>query len=152
MDMWAEMVGMKAVARGFKTVDAELPRIIRKEMKEAVKPVVKEAQDVFPKKSGAAAKSIRSGADQRGAIVRGGNARSPYFGWIEFGGRLPPKKPVGKQAISWPGAPHPVASVKGASRPKRPDGRYLYPTAERMQPEVAEHLGRIITDRLNRGS
>jgi hypothetical protein len=92
----------------------------------------------MPRQTGRAAASVRSVSSGNTIFIKGGGARVPYFGWLEFGGQLPRRRPRNKRALMWSGAAHPVASAQGPSLPKVREGRYIRPTITRRMPEIVE--------------
>ena len=72
----------------------------------------------MPRRSGKLAASVRKGRRKNAVLVRVGKAKVPYAGWIEYGGNR-----VGRGGGI-------------ASRPIVKGGRYLYPTALELQPQL----------------
>ena len=71
-----------------------------------------------PRRTGKMAASVRPGRRKNAVLVRMGKAKVPYAGWVEFGGQR-------------------TGSGGGvASRPFIKGGRYLYPTALAMGPQL----------------
>ena len=73
-----------------------------------------------PAANGHARSSVRPFVDGRGTGVRGGSARYPYYGWLEFGGRVGRDRSVRRNRI------------KG--------GRYLYPSLGRNRRRIRREL------------
>ncbi len=101
------VTGLKEFRRALKTVDGELPKVLRVAMNKAADLVVQEARPGVPKSTGKAAASIKPRSTATSVRVSAGGARAPYYPWLDYGGR------VGRR--------------KATVRPFSPDGRYLYP-------------------------
>lgn len=105
------------VSRALRAVGAEAVSDIKTLGAKAGDIVAEDARRRAPVRSGRLRDSIRSTGQARGAVVRGGKASVPYFGWIDFGGK------------------------RGSSRAIRPflrRGRILYPAIDARRKEVVE--------------
>lgn len=122
-------------------MDSALLPELREGLKEAVSIVVRDVQAVVPKRSGKAARSVRSTAAGNTIYLKAGGARVPYWGWLDFGGTLPTKRPSSKKALSWSGISHPAMRAKGATRAKTREGRYIYPAIRRNTPQIIDKAG-----------
>lgn len=132
------LVGLKELRGALRRFGGELPGELREGLKGAADIAVQDIRGQMPKRTGRAASSVRSVSSGNTIFIKGGGARVPYFGWLEFGGNLPPRRPRNKKALAWAGAAHPVASAKGPSLPKVREGRYIRPTIARRMPEIVE--------------
>lgn len=121
-----------------RTVDKALLPELREGMKDAADIVVADIVSKVPSNTGRARASVRSVSSGNTIYVKAGGARVPYFGWLDFGGKLPDKRPRNAKALSWAGASHPSARAEGATRAKLGDGRYVYPAIRRKTPQVIE--------------
>lgn len=101
-----QIVGLREFRRRLRALDRANPRMVRLALNEATQLVVDRATPTIPKRTGRARRSVRVGSTQSTARVRAGGARAPYFGWLDFGGR------VGKN--------------RSVERQFRASGRYLY--------------------------
>lgn len=141
--------GIEDVVASLRTMDRGLPREMAREMGFEAQTVVGKIKRSIPSNSGRAAASVRTTqrATRSGVSVhvKGGGARVPYFGWLEFGGKLPDKRPNRKKALAG-GGWGPFASSTGANRTKVPDGRYVRPTIHRHRDE----LERAMVDAVDR--
>lgn len=135
------VTGLAELRRALRKIDASILPELRDGLKGAADIVVRDVQGRMPKRSGRAAGSVRSVASGNTIYVKGGGAKVPYFGWLEFGGQLPGHHYRTKRAMWWPGAAHPVAHAEGASLPKVPDGRYIRPTIKRRERDIVEAAG-----------
>lgn len=98
--------GLNEFVRNLKTLDGDLPKAVRLAFNKAADLVVSDAAPKVPSKSGRARRSVKSKSSQRFARVVGGNARTPYYPWLDFGGR--------------------VGRNNSIRRPYFKDGRYIY--------------------------
>lgn len=83
--------GLKEFRRGLKSLDARLPREIRKAGNVAAKIVVDSARPrvpIGPGRGGHAASSIKAASSQTSVRVSEGGARFPYMPWLDFGGTI----------------------------------------------------------------
>jgi hypothetical protein len=80
--------GLRELQASLKAIDGESQKQLRLVLNEAAAVVVKIAKPRTPTLTGAARDSIRVASTQRTAQVRGGSARVPYFGWLDYGGNV----------------------------------------------------------------
>jgi hypothetical protein len=142
--------GIEDVVASMRAMDRGLPREMAREMGFEAQEIVGKIKRSIPSDSGRAAASVRTTqrANRSGVsvFVKGGGARVPYFGWLDFGGKLPDKRPNTKKALSWPGLvgpkgqPKGVLYAKGAERTKLKDGRYIYPAIRRHRGELEQAM------------
>ena len=111
-----QVTGLKEFRRGLKTIDRELPKALRVALNDVVQLVVDDARPRVPKRSGRARGSVKARSTQSRARIVGGSARAPYYGWLDFGGR------VGRR--------------RSVSRPVLADGRYIYNAYFRHRDEM----------------
>jgi hypothetical protein len=98
--------GLSQFTRDLKKLDSDVPKMQRKALNSAVDIVIGYARHRVPSRSGRAASSIKARSTQTAARVVAGGNKAPYYPWLDFGGRVGPKR-----------------SVK---RPFIREGRYLY--------------------------
>ena len=103
--------GLTEFQRALREIDGESQKQLRLVMNRAADLIVAEAPRGMPRKTGAAARSIKSRSSQREAMVVAGGNRAPHYPWLDFGGAVGRKKSVKRRFI------------KG--------GRYLYPAFSR---------------------
>jgi hypothetical protein len=104
--------------------------IFRQEMKTVIDTVTVPAiKQRIPVKSGNARNSVRAVAGGNVYYIKAGNARTPYYGWLDFGGRLTGRGRGRNQIISRP-------IVKG--------GRYIYPGLASTADQLVEAAGRAL--------
>ena len=105
------------VSRALRAVGKDAQGELKALGAEAANIVEADAKRRAPVRTGRLRNSIRSSGQARGAVVRGGKASVPYYGWIDFGGKR------GKSS---------------ARRPFLKRGRILYPAIDARQDEVVE--------------
>lgn len=127
--------GLKEVQKALKAIDKDLPKGLRTEFLVVARAVVGTAQRDVPRRTGAAASSIRPRASQTGAgIAFGGNA-APYFPWLDFGGSTgkghrPGVKDSGSVKRDWLGNP-------------AGEGRYVYPAIRAHEDDIVDAAGDV---------
>jgi hypothetical protein len=112
--------GLAEFNRGLRRLDSDAPKALRIALNEAADLLISRTVPLIPRRSGAAAKSLKAKSTRTSARVSVGGRRAPYYPWLDFGGRTGPKKSV--------------------ERPFYSDGRYLYPTLGRVRPEIEQKL------------
>lgn len=112
--------GLAQFNRDLRKLSADLPKALRLAHNEAAQIVVNYAQPKVPTKSGKAARSVKAKSTRTESRVVGGSKRVPYYPWLDFGGRVGPKRSV--------------------RRPFEKSGRYIYPGFARNRDEVDEVL------------
>ena len=117
--------GINDVARALRQVESGMQREIRQAFLPISERVARVAAAEIHSQTGETAGKVTGRATQRSASVVG---PVEWMGWLEFGGSV--------------GRNHAV------KREWNPDGRYIYPTARRMQPEIVDDveiaIGRLI--------
>ncbi len=108
--------GIADVQRALRAVSADFPKELRKANLAAAEKVRDTARSRAPRLTGRLAQSIASRADQRSASVKGGGARVPYFGFIDFGGS--------------------VGRNNSVTRPFIRKGRIIYPAIDERRSEI----------------
>lgn len=82
-----QVTGLKEFQASLRKMDANLPRKLRLVLNEAVGEIVDYSQPRFPKKTGAAARSLRASSTQRAARLSMGGKRAPWAPWLVYGGQ-----------------------------------------------------------------
>lgn len=121
--------GLAEFRRNLKTISGELPKAIRVAGNKAAQIVVDDAKPKVPTgpgRGGHASSSIRAKSTQTAAKVSGGGRRYPYYPWLDFGGRVGPRK-----------------SVK---RPFLKTGRYIWKSFDDRSAQVWEKLAESLVD------
>jgi hypothetical protein len=110
--------GLKELQGAFRTIDGELPKELRVEFKAIAMSVAEKAARDVPRLTGAAARSIKPRATQKGFGLAAGGDKAPHYPWLDFGGR--------------------VGRNRSIARPVIAGGRYLYPTIAENREEIGE--------------
>lgn len=122
--------GLAQLNRSLRQLDKDAPKALRLAHNDAADLVVAWARPRVPARSGRARNSVKARSTRTQARVIGGSARVPYYPWLDFGGRVGPRKSI--------------------HRLFRKEGRYIYPgfTAQRDDIEVrlADSLARVIRE------
>lgn len=100
--------GLREFQRALKQMDGESQKQLRVVLNRAAETVASGASRRVPRRTGRAAASLRAMSSQREARVMGGSKKVPYYGWLDFGGR--------------------IGRDKSQRRPFITGGRYMYPT------------------------
>lgn len=122
------IAGLREFQAGLKAIDGEAQKELRVALNDAAQIVVNVAKPKIPRRSGRAAESLKVSSSQREARVKGGSAKVPYYGWLDFGGRVGHGR-TGKGE----GATH---------RPFYSDGRYVYPAYYSQQDNITKLLAK----------
>lgn len=121
------VTGLREFQRALKDMDAALPKQLRLALNEAAGIVIDYAQPRFPRRTGAAAASLKARSSQREARVALGGRRAAYAPWLDFGGQ---------------------GRVKG--RPPHREfiksGRYVYRGLEVKRPEIIERMSEGLSE------
>lgn len=112
--------GLREFQRALRKLDRDLPKALLIALNDAVNVVVEDAKPRVPRRTGRAANSIKARSTQKLARIQGGSSRAPYYKWLEFGGRVGPKKSVYRDRVA--------------------GGRYIYPSLYRKRPEFEDAL------------
>lgn len=103
-----QIKGLREFQAALKQMDGETQKQLRVVLNSAADLVASGAARRVPSRSGRARASLRAQSSQREAKVVGGSKKVPYYGWLDFGGRIGRKQ--------------------GNRRPFLQAGRYVYPT------------------------
>lgn len=122
--------GLRELQKSLRAVSSDLPKELRKANKAAADDVVPAAQRRAPSRTGKLRKSIVARAEQRGASVKGGGARVPYFGFIDFGNKIGVGGGVGRHDS------HPRPFIKR--------GRIIYPAVTEKRDEILDTYERAL--------
>lgn len=103
-----KVVGLNDFRRGLRGMDKGLPKGVRLALNEVAGVLIDATRPKIPKRTGAAAASLKAASTQSAAKVSVGGTKAPYYPWLDFGGKTGRKKSV--------------------VRPFYKEGRYLFPT------------------------
>src|SRR5262245_7361093 len=101
-----KVTGLAEFSRNLKKLDSDLPKALRVALNEAADVITDYARPRIPKRTGRAARSLKSRSTRTEVRVSAGGNRAPYYPWLDFGGR--------------------VGRARSVSRPFLKDGRYIY--------------------------
>lgn len=120
-----QVAGLREFQAQLRSMDGALPRQLRLTLNTAAQVVIDYAEPRFPRRSGRAAGSLRARSSQRLARVALGGRRAPYAPWLDFGGRVGPRRSV--------------------ARPYLKDGRFVYKGLAVRRPEITEVMSTGLT-------
>lgn len=120
------IAGLAEFNRNLKRLDSELPKVLRLAHNKAAHVIVDYVRPKVPSKTGAAARSVKARSTRTESRVIGGSNKVPYYPWLDFGGRVGPRRSV--------------------RRPFYSDGRYIYPARTAKEAEFVEILTEQLID------
>lgn len=92
-----KITGLAEFNRNLRKLDNDLPKALRLAANEAGDIVVSYARPKVPDgpgRGGHATSSIKAKSTRTSARVSAGGKRFPYYAWLDFGGRVGPKRSV----------------------------------------------------------
>lgn len=113
-----QVAGLKEFQRGLRKLDADLPKALRVALNGCSDFLISKTTPLIPKRSGAAARSLKARSTRTQVRIAVGGRSAPYYPWLDFGGR----------------------TGKGGSvvRPFYTEGRYLYPTLRKNRDDFTK--------------
>lgn len=93
-DQAIRIEGLREFQRSIKRLDSDLPKALRVAFNGAGDIVVQDARPRVASKSGKARASVKAKSTQTAVRVVGGGNKAPYYPWLDFGGRVGPKRSV----------------------------------------------------------
>jgi hypothetical protein len=118
--------GLREFQQALRQMDGESQKQLRVALNTAAGLVVTGASRRVPVRTGAARASLRTQSSQREARVAGGSRKAPYYGWLDFGGR--------------------IGRDKATRRPFVRSGRYIYPAYAANRQGVERALNVALVD------
>lgn len=118
--------GMKQLQRALKDLDGESQKEIRVALNRVADTVAQGAARRVPVRTGKARASLKAMSSQRETRVSAGGRKAPYYGWLDFGGR------IGKN--------------KSVRRPFVKGGRYIWPTVAANRDQLATAVETALVD------
>lgn len=115
-----KVVGLNEFRKGLRGMDRGLPKGVRVALNEAADILIDATRPKIPKRTGAAAASLKAQSTQSVARVAVGGTKAPYYPWLDFGGR------VGKR--------------KSVVRPFIKKGRYIFPTLDEQRDNIQDAM------------
>lgn len=132
--MRVKVEGLKELHSALGRADRRMSRAVNAAIKDAAQIIVKDAKRRVPSgppARGHARASIRPRVRGKRGEIRGGGARYPYYGWLEFGGHVGRNNSVARRRVK--------------------SGRYLYPAVKATRPRFMRAAKRQV-NRTLRGS
>lgn len=126
------VTGVRELQAALRAIDGESQKQLRLVFNAAADIVVKTAQPHIPVVTGAASRSLKVSSSQREARVSGGSAKVPYFGWLDYGGKVG----HGRQG----------KNTGKTVRPFEPGGRYVYPAYNAQRQAITAILEKGMAD------
>jgi hypothetical protein len=118
--------GLKQFNRALRKLDADLPKGLRLALNGCSDFLIAKTVPQIPKRSGAAARSLKARSTRTSVRIGVGGRAAPYYPWLDFGGK--------------------TGRHKSVVRPFFTEGRYLYPTLRRNRSEFAKILEGALVD------
>lgn len=118
--------GMKELQRALKDLDGESQKEIRVALNTVAETVAQGAARRVPVRSGKARATLRAMSSQRETRISAGGRKAPYYGWLDFGGRIGKDKSVSRKF------------VRG--------GRYIWPTIGANRDALAGAIEKALVD------
>lgn len=119
-----EIKGLAEFQRSLREVNPILAKKLEDELTAIAEKVAVDARKRVPSNSGRARSSLVAGSGPEGPLVVGGGERAPYYGWLDFGRRLP-RYGGSRRDGPW------LRTGKGPT-----DGRYIFPAVEANRDEI----------------
>lgn len=125
--------GLRDFQRVMKRLGPEFATAVKAAGNAAAEIIVAEAKPrvpIGPGRGGHAASSIKAASTAKAGRVSAGGKKYPYFPWLDFGGRVGPRKSVRRPFLS--------------------DGRYIWAAYHDRREEIAEMMADQLTDAARR--
>ena len=119
-----EVHGVEELFRGTDKLVGRIVDITPEAFEKIANLAVAQVRVKMPSKTGRMRDSVRAARQKKRVLVRAGKAKVPYMGWMEFGG------------------------TRG--RPYIGQGRYLYPTAFDMEPQLVKIANEVAHEQIER--
>lgn len=121
-----EVAGLKEFQKGLRRLDADLPKALRVALNGCSDFLIAKTVPLIPKRSGAAARSLKARSTRTAVRIAVGGKSAPYYPWLDFGGQ--------------------VGRAGSVPRPFYKEGRYLYPTLRKNRDEFTKIMqGSLVT-------
>jgi hypothetical protein len=118
--------GLREFSLSLKRLDSDMPKVLRVGLNSVADLVVSDATPRIPSRSGKARRSVRAKSTRTAARIAAGGARVPYYGWLDFGGR--------------------VGRGRSQVRPYMKQGRYIYRSYFANRERFAQMLEDTLVD------
>ena len=121
--------GLRELRGALRDVDKTLGPELRKALNEVAEIVLDTARPLVPTRSGKARASLKAGSTEKAVQIKAGGSKAPYYGWLDFGGKVGRAKSVKRRFIT--------------------EGRYVYPSLTKRRDDIEDKFYEVI-DRLTR--
>lgn len=121
--------GLRELRSTLRGIEKTLGPELRKGLNEVAEIVLDTARPLVPTRSGDARASLKAGSTEKAVQIKAGGTKAPYWGWLDFGGK--------------------VGRAKSIRRPFRTEGRYIYPTLTKRRDDIEDKFYDVI-DRLTK--
>jgi hypothetical protein len=118
--------GLREFSQGLKRLEGDMPKVLRLGLNSVADVVVDVARPRVASRSGRARGSVRAKSTRTAVRIAGGGKRVPYYGWLDYGGR--------------------VGRGRSQVRPFKKQGRYLYPAYYATRDEIPRLLEDALVD------
>lgn len=122
--------GLRELRGALRGIEKTLGPELRKGLNEVADVVLDTARPLVPTRSGKARASLKAGSTEKAVQIKAGGAKAPYWGWLDFGGKVGRNKSVKRRFIT--------------------EGRYIYPTLTRKREAIEDKFYEVI-DRVTEG-
>jgi len=131
-----QIEGLKQLRKALKEADAALTKELRNKLRDVAKlaeTAIRQRVPYGPNVGGHWRQDIKAGTSGASAYVTWGKSARPYAPWLEFGGAIRRPRPVS-------------GGFTEIRRPRTPEGRYVHPTVERLEPVLERQAAQAIDD------
>jgi hypothetical protein len=112
------ITGLKEINKALRQIDSDAPKGMRVALNGCADFLIDKVRPQIPKKTGAAARSLKARSTRTSVRIAVGGTSAPYYPWLDFGGK------VGKN--------------DSVVRPFFTEGRYIYPTFRTSKEEFTK--------------
>lgn len=110
--------GLAEFNRGLRKLNSDLPKGLRIALNGCSDFLIAKTVPLIPRRSGAAARSLKARSTRTSVRIAVGGKRAPYYPWLDFGGKTGRRKSVERKFYK--------------------EGRYLYPTLRKNRDEFTK--------------
>jgi hypothetical protein len=114
------VVGLNEFRKGLRGMDRGLPKSVRVALNDVADVLIDATRPKIPRRTGAAAASLKAQSTQSAARISVGGTKAPYYPWLDFGGKTGRRKSV--------------------VRPFYRSGRYIYPTLAEQREAIQDAM------------
>lgn len=136
VDVRVRVEGLDELRAALRKADKVLAKDLGQAGKRAADIVAQAAKPKIPVRSGRARASLRAVVVSGGGGVKGGGAKAPYFGFLDYGNKVLQGNKVGRGDT--------------VTREFKPGGRYVYVSLAEKRDEVVDTYEDLVRDVLRR--